>query len=174
MKNFLGGILFTLVILILGGLLYIWSGSYNVSQLSPHASLTKWVITKTMMNSIKRRIKNIEVPDLNDSIKIATGAAHYDDMCAVCHLAPGMEESEIEQGLYPEPPEFTEKENIPDARGAFWIVQNGIKMTGMPAFSPTHNEEELWSMVAFLVKKMPGLTESEYNKIKESSPEDEH
>ena len=173
MKKFIAGILFTVFILIIAGIIYILSGSYDVSQLSPHGPIAKWVVEKTMMHSIKKRIKNIVVPDLNDTAKIAVGFRHYDEMCVVCHLAPGMKESEIGKGLYPEPPEFTNKENIPDARGGFWIIKNGIKMTGMPAFSPTHKEEEIWAIVAFLVNRMPGLSEADYNSMNESLPHEE-
>ena len=127
-----------------------------------------------MMHSIMKRTKNIEVPDLKDSTKYATGFRHYDEMCAICHGAPGIEESEFAEGLYPEPPEFTERANIPGAAGGYWIIKNGIKMTGMPAFSPTHSEEELWSIIAFLVNRLPGMTESEYKSMKEMyPPEDE-
>jgi mono/diheme cytochrome c family protein len=172
MKNFIGGIFTAVIVLIILSLMYIWSGMYDVSQLSPHGQVTKWIINKTMMHSIKKRTKKIEVPDLNDSSKITLGFRHYEEMCVICHLAPGVKESEIGMGLYPEPPEFTEKKNLPDARGGFWIVQNGIKMTGMPAFSTTHKDEEIWAIVAFVVKRLPGMTEADYKMMKELYPPD--
>jgi mono/diheme cytochrome c family protein len=168
MKNLIAGILLTIIVIIVAGLIYILSGAYNVSQLSPHGPIAKWIIEKTMTNSIEKRIKKIEAPDLTDSAKIITGFRHYDEMCAICHLSPGMKESDIAKGLYPDPPEFTRNENIPEAEEGFWIVQNGIKMTGMPAFSPTHNDDEIWAMISFLINKMPGLTESDYNSMKKS------
>ncbi|ESW79291.1 hypothetical protein X772_28155 [Mesorhizobium sp. LSJC280B00] len=50
----------------------------------------------------------------------------------------------------------------------YWIMQNGIKMTGMPAFGSTHNQEELWAMVAF-TRRLPEMSQSEYEKITEAS-----
>jgi mono/diheme cytochrome c family protein len=43
----------------------------------------------------------------------------------------------------------------------YWIIENGIKMTGMPAFGPTHSKDELWGMVVF-VKGLPNLKPEEY------------
>jgi mono/diheme cytochrome c family protein len=43
----------------------------------------------------------------------------------------------------------------------FWIVKNGIKMTGMPAFGPTHGDEDLWAIVA-IMKELPELSEEAY------------
>jgi len=45
--------------------------------------------------------------------------------------------------------------------GLYWVVKNGIKMTGMPAFGPTHDEDELWTIVAFL-KHMSNMQAKEY------------
>jgi hypothetical protein len=45
----------------------------------------------------------------------------------------------------------------------FWVIKNGIKMTGMPAFGPTHEEDELWGVVGF-VKILPGLKEEDYKR----------
>ena len=42
----------------------------------------------------------------------------------------------------------------------FWVVSNGIRMTGMPAFSPTHKQEEIWKIVAF-VRHLPEITKEE-------------
>ena len=47
----------------------------------------------------------------------------------------------------------------------YWIVSNGIRMTGMPAFSSTHTSDEIWKIVAF-VRHMPELTEEEQHVLK--------
>jgi mono/diheme cytochrome c family protein len=52
----------------------------------------------------------------------------------------------------------------------FWVIANGIRMTGMPAFSPTHDENELWHLVAF-VRHLDHLTEKEEAQLKEERTE---
>jgi mono/diheme cytochrome c family protein len=50
----------------------------------------------------------------------------------------------------------------------YWIVKHGVKMTGMPAFGPTHSDERLWTIVAFL-KQLPQLSPEKYAEIKHAS-----
>lgn len=84
-------------------------------------------------------------------------------MSRLCHSAPGYSRTEIAQGLYPLPPDLTKEEFLKRRNNAelYWVIKNGIKMTGMPAFGPTHSEEELWGIVVFL-KRLPNLKPEEY------------
>ncbi len=98
-----------------------------------------------------------------DSAALAHGLDHFHAMCVDCHGAPGFDPDEAGEGLYPEAPdlaEVVEEGEWSDAE-LFWIVKHGIKMTGMPAFGPTHPDEDLWAIVA-LVKELPELTADEY------------
>ena len=70
--------------------------------------------------------------------------------------------------LQPAPPDLTKTAATLDDAELYWIMKNGIKMTGMPAFGPTHNQEELWAMVAF-TRRLPEMSQSEYKKITEAS-----
>jgi hypothetical protein len=54
----------------------------------------------------------------------------------------------------------------------YWVVANGIRMTGMPAFSPTHKPDEIWKMVAF-VRHMPEITKEEQQVLKAGREEEE-
>ncbi|MEP7231601.1 MAG: cytochrome c [Ginsengibacter sp.] len=51
---------------------------------------------------------------------------------------------------------------MPDTTEAFWIIKNGIKMTSMPAFGPTHSDQKIWAITDFLLNKMnkmsPGIS----------------
>jgi mono/diheme cytochrome c family protein len=162
MKSILLSIILTLVVLIIAGLIYIYSGIFDPSQTTPHKPLTQWVINKTLFNSIEKRVKEVKVPDLEDTAKIALGARHYNEMCVACHGAPGVDPSELVEGLNPKPPRILKPEDIVKADEAFWIIRNGIKMTSMPAFAPTHTDDEIWAITAFSVNKLVKMSESEY------------
>ena len=100
------------------------------------------------------------MPNLEDPKRIQTGLVHYHEMCTTCHGAPGVNISEIGQGLNPDPPELSDVgRDAPEE--TFWVVKNGIKMTGMPSFGVTHTDDEIWDIVAFL-RKMGKLTPQEY------------
>jgi mono/diheme cytochrome c family protein len=90
------------------------------------------------------------------------GFAHYNEMCVVCHGAPGIEPSEMTKGLYPIPPTFYKSEDLPDPDEAFWIIKYGIKFTSMPAFAPTHDDNAIWAITAFLLKKMNSMSPADY------------
>jgi mono/diheme cytochrome c family protein len=173
MKKVILSIIFTLVVLVIAILAYIWSGTFNVSQMVPHKSITQWVINKTTQYSIEKRIKGITVPALTDTAMIAVGLDHYNEMCVICHGGPGIEPSEMTKGLYPEPPVFYKSE-MPTPEGAFWIIKNGMKMTSMPAFGPTHSDDKIWAITAFMLKKMNSISPADYQELlKKSSLHDD-
>jgi len=107
-------------------------------------------------------------PDLADPKRIAAGAGQYAEMCSSCHLAPGMKRTEMSRGLYPRAPELRRGSNLTSAE-EFWVVKHGLKMSGMPAWGVTHNDELLWDVVAFL-RKLPDLTPDEYQALVKSAP----
>ena len=119
--------------------------------------------------SVAVRAKDITIPsDLADPKRIASGAGQYAEMCSSCHLAPGMKRSEISRGLYPRAPELRRGSSLTPAE-EFWVVKHGLKMTGMPAWGLTHDDEILWSVVAFL-RKLPDLSADQYQALVESAP----
>lgn len=141
---------------------FVWSGVYNVAANVPHLDITHWFLEQVRDRSISAHSKGIVLPPLNDPKLSNTGFSHYHAMCRLCHNAPGYPRTEISKGLYPTPPDFTSKEtNLPDDAEIFWIVRNGIKMTGMPAFGSTHSEGDIWGIVLF-VKRLPNLKREEY------------
>lgn len=155
-------VLITLASLVVLILLYIYSGIFNPGALKPHTSLTRWMINKTKHVSIERRSKKVEVPDLTDTTLIQTGFVHYNEMCVVCHSAPGLKTSEIARGLYPHAPHIYKFAKWMHPKETFWVIKNGIKMTGMPAFGPTHDDQKIWAMTAFITKKLGTMTPQEY------------
>jgi len=83
---------------------------------------------------------------------ISNGAKNYDSMCVQCHLAPGAPDTELHQALYPKPPIFHQNDDKQSPSETFWVIKNGIKMTGMPAWGEFHTDQQLWEMTAFLLK----------------------
>lgn len=160
----------TVVIMNVIFLLFIFSGIYNVSQLSPHNSLVRWMINKTKDRSIHSRIEDIKVPPLNDCAMEVSGFKNYSAMCMKCHGAPGEEMGELTQGLTPKPPRLFEHAKELEPNEAFWVVKNGIKFTAMPAFGPTHSDEDIWNIVAFLKNKLVNMSPDEYKQWKQQYP----
>jgi len=161
-------------VLVIAAGIFVWSGSYNIGADNPHLAITHQLINNLRDHSTKAYSRGIKVPNLDNPAMIAEGAEHYSVMCTGCHLAPGMAETEIRAGLYPQPPDLS-KDGIDDPAEAFWIIKHGIKMSAMAAWGKTHTDEQIWNMVAF-TSKMPGMTPAQYLKLGGKLPldDDEH
>jgi mono/diheme cytochrome c family protein len=156
-----------LIAVVAAGLVYM--GSFDVAADKPHSQPVFWLMDTVRERSVAVRAAGIAVPgDLADAKRIASGAAQYDEMCSLCHLAPGMKRTEISRGLYPRAPELRRKSELTPAE-QFWVVKHGLKMTGMPAWGVTHDDELLWDVVAFL-RKLPDLTAEQYQTLVKSAP----
>ena len=150
---------------------FIYLGVYNIGADDAHTKPVYWLVEKLRDGSIAHHSRNIVVPaNLTDPQRIATGAGLYTEMCSGCHLAPGLEKSEISQGLYPRAPELF-REGQRSAKEQFWIIKHGVKLTAMPAWGKSHSDELIWNMVAF-VRSLPGMTAEQYQAAIASAPED--
>ena len=150
----------------------IYAGLYNIAADVPHTQPVYWLLDTLRERSVAARAQSIAVPNnLDDAKRISRGAGQYAEMCSGCHLAPGMKRTEISQGLYPRAPELRRKTDLAPAE-QFWIVKHGVKMTGMPAWGVTHQDELLWDVVAF-VRKLPELTAEQYETMVKTAPKHE-
>ncbi len=171
MKNTLIVLLVAALAVVLGLYAYMWLGMYNMGADSPHWQTTVSMLTMMRERSIEKHAASLTVPgNINDSKLILKGAGQYAAMCAGCHLAPGISDSEIRPGLYPQPPNLSQVRV--DPRQAFWVIKHGIKMSAMPAWGFSHDDATIWSMVAFL-QKLPGMTTAEYQALVAKAPPDE-
>jgi len=156
-----------LALVALGAGVFIWSGAYNVAADDPHWPLTNWMMVTVRERSFEVRATGIDVPDLSGEGLIRAGAGNYDAMCAECHLEPGEDATELSAGLYPAPPDLA-REGTNDPAEAFWIIKHGIKMSGMPAWGKSMDDQSIWGMVA-LLQRLPEMSKDQYHELVESS-----
>jgi len=145
---------------------FVWFGFYNISAKDKHWAVTDKLLEITRERSIAARSGNINVPtNLADEKMISNGAKNYDAMCSQCHLAPEMQATELNLGLYPKPPVFYLQNHVEhQATETFWTIKNGLKLTGMPAWGDFHTDKQMWEMVAFL-DQLNGMTEKQYDEL---------
>ena len=158
------------LVIVTGAAVFVYSGIYNVGADDPHTRPMFALMQTVRSRSIHVRSKDIAVPKLDDEQLILKGAGQYAAMCTGCHLKPGMTDSEIRSGLYPQPPNLSQLRV--DPQDAFWVIKHGLKMSAMPAWGLTHDDDTIWSMVAFL-QKLPDLTPAQYKDIVAKAPPDE-
>jgi mono/diheme cytochrome c family protein len=148
----------TLILLVAGALVVAFTGAINVAASQGRLPGVDWYLEITSDHSIEARAEDITPPAFNDAMR-REGLEHYHEMCVGCHGAPGIDPDEIGQGLNPPPPDLTIPRDEPAED--FWVVKNGIRMTGMPAFGATHSDEAIWNITAFL-QELPTLTADQY------------
>ena len=160
MKRLSGALLALLLAVVAGGLV-LWSGWFNVAAIQPAGKLEESLARYAVNRSIARRASAAKNPVASSPESVREGLSHYRENCLGCHGAPGVDAAEFGQGLNPAAPDLTLPRVLRRSDGElYWIVANGIRMTGMPAFSPTHREEEVWKIVAFL-RHLPELSPEE-------------
>jgi len=156
----------TLLIVALATLAYVYIGFYNVAADTPHSAALRWLAETVRERSIAVRSIAVKVPELDSPALVAAGATEYAEMCEGCHLAPGVTDNEFRKGLYPMPPplaaaEFARDDSEATSARRFWIIKHGIKLSSMPAWGMTHDDNTIWTIVAFL-RKLPELKPDQY------------
>jgi mono/diheme cytochrome c family protein len=169
MKTILFSIFGVILIEIIAVIAGAYSGIPDVAATKPEGSMMRWFLSTTKDHSIGARAKNITVPPLEDSALVAKGFGHYHEMCVTCHGAPGKIPDEFAKGLNPHAPNLAQSTQDMDPSEMFLVVKDGIKMTGMPGFTSTHNDSELWAIVAFL-KRIQTMSPEEYTSFQKSRP----
>jgi mono/diheme cytochrome c family protein len=163
--------LIVLAIIVAGGVtLFVQSGVYDVAADTPHFGPVARLIDAVRTRSVEVRAEDVVRPaDFNDPKRVAAGASLYNEMCSGCHLAPGMEPSEISRGLNPRAPVLTRPTGLTPEQ-EFWVIKHGIKMSGMAAWGATHDDTLIWNMVAF-IDKLPSLSAAGYQAATKDSGE---
>ena len=170
--NVIRTLVFLLVLSLIGIATYIYLGVYDVAADMPHSAFAFNVMQVARQRSIAARAQEIKVPPLDDPTLIASGADHYRAMCSGCHLAPGISDSDLRKGLNPQPPNLTQPLAVTPAE-MFWAIKHGIKMSAMPAWGASHDDQAIWGIVAF-VQKLPGMTPDQYEAMSAAGHTDDH
>ena len=109
------------------------------------------------------------VADTADNLRDAR--LHFADHCAICHSNDGSGDTMIGHNLYPKPPDLRHEETQKLADGElFWIIENGVRFTGMPAFGGEHrSENDSWKLVRF-IRRLPQLSGDERMEMERYNP----
>ncbi|HWE83847.1 MAG TPA: cytochrome c [Terracidiphilus sp.] len=149
----------------------IWSGGLGVRPHPPafEASLAM----SALDSSIPSRYSKLKNPLATVDMKDAAG--HYEEHCAVCHADDGSGHTKFHGTMDPPPTDLRSQDTqeMPDGE-LYWIVKNGVRWSGMPAFgAPGDNDEHAWKIVAF-VRHLPSLTPDELKAMKAGGDDDDH
>jgi mono/diheme cytochrome c family protein len=122
--------------------------------------------------AITRRAGSLVNPIEYSGEVIADGRAHFADHCAICHANDGSGDTPMGRGMWPKPPDMrlARTQDLSDGE-LFWIIENGIRFTGMPGWSTGTAEGETasWHLVHF-IRHLPDISEAELAEMEELNP----
>ena len=149
-----------------------------------HNGLSARATPTAMEAMIARNVRHLAIPAnaRNEHNPIAAsdetlkGArAHFADHCASCHANDGSGDTMYGKGLYPKPPNLRLEDTQKLSDGElFWIIENGVRFTGMPAFGGSaHSQEDSWKLVLF-IRYLPQLTMEDRVEMERENPKGPH
>jgi Cytochrome C oxidase, cbb3-type, subunit III len=163
MRTFLALIGLLAIIGAVAALVFFFGGFYSVAGTAEDPPLIKWALVHVRQASIARHAKEKPPMSLDDPAVIRAGARAFSERgCTNCHGGPGVKWAKFSEGLHPGPPDLKELANERAPQQLFWVIKNGINMTGMPSFGAIEvPDQEIWTIVAF-VKKLPTMSDDDF------------
>ena len=154
------------IIGVVAAAVYFFGGYYSVAASAPDLGIVNWALVQVRTASIDHHAVDSPPAGYDDPAKVQEGARVYSVTgCINCHGVPvtsGSTWAKFSEGLHPDPPGLKELANDRTPSQLFWVIKNGINMTGMPSFALAGaKDEDLWSIVAF-IKKLPIISEADY------------
>lgn len=144
-----------------GGVSVMYFGLYNIAAVDQHTLPVYTLLDTALRQAIRQRAKDIAAPPLSDPALVEKGFVRFRNNCVPCHGAPGVPPGDAGKGMLPLPNNLVESARELAPREIFWVVKNGLKMTGMPAWQYRFEDDDIWAIVAF-VTRLPGLSPQEY------------
>ena len=116
--------------------------------------------------------KNIKNPTQSTPEALSEGREHFADHCATCHANDGSGNTDFGRGMFPKPPDMRlpRTQQLSDGE-LFYIIENGVRFTGMPAFGTGNPsaESSTWPLVHF-IRHLPQITQEELAEMERMNP----
>ena len=172
MRGFFTGILLTLLVIGIVGFLVVKKGYVDFNADQEPAFLERKFAMEAVDASTDRHAPDVKNPIAANDDNLAAGAKLYIAHCAGCHGVPSNPDSQFGRSFYPTVPAFFK--DAPDMADNqnFYIIQHGIRWTGMPAWNKTLNDTQMWQLVTFLsnIEKLPPGAKKEFDQLGLSAP----
>jgi mono/diheme cytochrome c family protein len=147
----------------IGCAIFFFGGFYSVAGSADDPAAVSSALIRVRTASINHHANDNPPASFGEAAMIQAGAKAYASFgCANCHGAPGVKWLKFSEGLHPDPPDLKEVAGELSPAQLFWVIKNGINMTGMPSFAQAGaQDDEIWSIASF-VKKLPNVSEADY------------
>jgi mono/diheme cytochrome c family protein len=157
MRRFLLGLMAAVVIVLLAEFLWVRAGLVDPRADVPESALERAIAMPSLDASVHRHAGDARNPVEATNINLAAGMKVYQTNCAGCHGDIHQPKGALANAFYPRAPQFMEDTPDMPENENFYIIQHGIRMSGMPAWDSSLNEQEIWQVTSFLshMDKLP-------------------
>jgi mono/diheme cytochrome c family protein len=169
-KNFLIGLIIGVIVVPLCVFVYFATGSAPVATAAPAMPFEKMLANAALHARLEKEMpKTVPVPA--DEPNFLAGANVYRENCAACHGIPGGTPTAISRGMFPKAPKLLEGKGVTDDSPgeSYWKVANGIRLSGMPGFSDSLSQTQMWQ-VSLLVANADKLPNSVKTALYQPTP----
>jgi mono/diheme cytochrome c family protein len=169
---FLGGAVAMALFVCAAGFLYIRTSVHGFGTRAQPSALETFAARFVREMAMPAGAREKRNPIASSNASIAEGRAHWADHCAICHANNGSGQTEMGRNLYPPVPDMRAADTQRKTDGElFYIIENGIRLSGMPAWGngTPQDEEHSWKLVIF-IRHLPSLTPQEEQEMKKLNP----
>jgi mono/diheme cytochrome c family protein len=170
-RNWIG--LFVIMTLALGGALFMFpSWMHGFSARDEPSALEAFIARRMRRHALPRGARETRNPVPLTDQALLEARDHFADHCALCHANDGRGQTSMGRNLYPKAPDMTSPGTQTLADGEiFYIIKNGVRLTGMPAWGEDTPEDDLesWKLVHF-IRHLPRITAEELQEMKRLNP----
>ncbi len=171
MRSFAGGILATLVVLTIGGWLYIRLGYVDLRATAEPSRLES-ELSPALDAFAARNAPRLENPIPPTEANLLDGARLYRDKCADCHGRPDNPESDYGRSFHPRARQFMKEPSRRPENQTFFLIKDGVRWSGMPAWGNIMTDSEIWQVVDLLNRlgNLPPSAQQELHRVAGSNP----
>jgi mono/diheme cytochrome c family protein len=174
MRNFILGIVITLLVLLIGGLGLALLGFLPTRANVAPPEMERHIAMSALDNSVERHAPRLNNPVPPTDENLIEGMKIFVMNCALCHGGIDRQPSALEKSFYPPPPNFILHPPDDPEWHLFYVIRTGVRYTGMPAWDKALSEPAMWKVTAFLtrVDKLPPAVQDYWKKSSGVSPPD--
>jgi thiosulfate dehydrogenase len=172
MRGFLLGVIVTILCIVLGGYFFMKQGYVDFSADQPPSSTERHFAMAAVDASTDRHAGNQKNPLQPTDDTLVAGSILYRDHCAGCHGTPSNPDSQFGHSFNPPVPQFFKEGSDMADNQSFYIIEHGIRWTGMPSWNKTLSGNQIWQIVTFLnhIGKLPSAAEKELAPVQSPTP----